>query len=87
MLESLNNNFLQTLNTVWGDHQTAMVMIRDILMYMVRVNLLDIFCITILEIWNMREFDRNIVVTCNSINFVVSLSRAMIDVSSSAKLL
>ncbi len=35
VLHSLNNNFLQTLNQAWNDHQTAMVMIRDILMYMV----------------------------------------------------
>ena len=35
VLESLNNNFLQTLNNAWNDHQTSMVMIRDILMYMV----------------------------------------------------
>lgn len=35
VLNSLNNNFLQTLNQAWNDHQTAMVMIRDILMYMV----------------------------------------------------
>ncbi|XP_016330389.1 cullin-3-like [Sinocyclocheilus anshuiensis] len=34
VLHSLNNNFLQTLNQAWNDHQTAMVMIRDILMYM-----------------------------------------------------
>ena len=34
---SLNNNFLQTLNSAWSDHQTSMVMIRDILMYMDRV--------------------------------------------------
>lgn len=32
---SLHNNFLQTLNASWNDHQTSMVMIRDILMYMV----------------------------------------------------
>uniref|UniRef100_X2AMG5 Cullin family profile domain-containing protein n=1 Tax=Capitella teleta TaxID=283909 RepID=X2AMG5_CAPTE len=37
VLESLNNNFLQTLNNSWNDHQTSMVMIRDILMYMDRV--------------------------------------------------
>ncbi|KAK2143738.1 hypothetical protein LSH36_816g00043 [Paralvinella palmiformis] len=37
VLESLNNNFLQTLNIAWNDHQTSMVMIRDILMYMDRV--------------------------------------------------
>lgn len=37
VLESLNNNFLQTLNEAWNDHQTSMVMIRDILMYMVSI--------------------------------------------------
>ncbi|KAG8228590.1 hypothetical protein J437_LFUL009295 [Ladona fulva] len=37
VLKSLHNNFLQTLNTAWNDHQTSMVMIRDILMYMDRV--------------------------------------------------
>lgn len=37
VLDSLNNNFLQTLNKAWNDHQTSMVMIRDILMYMDRV--------------------------------------------------
>ena len=40
VLDSLNNNFLQTLNLAWNDHQTSMVMIRDILMYMVSVQLL-----------------------------------------------
>lgn len=37
VLTALNNNFLQTLNSSWNDHQTSMVMIRDILMYMDRV--------------------------------------------------
>ncbi|KAL1123778.1 hypothetical protein AAG570_001551 [Ranatra chinensis] len=37
VLKSLNNNFLHTLNQAWSDHQTSMVMIRDILMYMDRV--------------------------------------------------
>lgn len=37
MLASLNNNFLHILNQAWSDHQTSMVMIRDILMYMDRV--------------------------------------------------
>jgi len=37
VLSSLNNNFLHTLNMAWSDHQTSMVMIRDILMYMDRV--------------------------------------------------
>jgi cullin 3 len=39
VMQSLNNNFLSTLNQAWNDHQTAMVMIRDILMYMDRVSL------------------------------------------------
>lgn len=43
MLNSLNNNFLQTLNQAWNDHQTAMVMIRDILMYMVGILLFHTF--------------------------------------------
>ncbi|KAG9509946.1 Cullin-3 [Fragariocoptes setiger] len=34
---ALHNNFLQALNQAWSDHQTSMVMIRDILMYMDRV--------------------------------------------------
>jgi cullin 3 len=37
VLDSLHNNFLEALNAAWADHQTAMVMIRDILMYMDRV--------------------------------------------------
>ena len=37
VLQNLNNQFLQTLNAAWNDHQTSMVMIRDILMYMGRV--------------------------------------------------
>lgn len=37
VLQSLHNNFLTTLNQAWNDHQTSMVMIRDILMYMDRV--------------------------------------------------
>ena len=35
VVASLNNNFLDTLNAAWNDHQTSMVMIRDIIMYMV----------------------------------------------------
>lgn len=35
VLTSLHGNFLEVLNVAWADHQTAMVMIRDILMYMV----------------------------------------------------
>ncbi|XP_050422595.1 cullin-3-B-like [Adelges cooleyi] len=37
VLDSLNNNFLQMLDKCWRDHQTSMVMIRDILMYMDKV--------------------------------------------------
>ncbi|XP_046854312.1 cullin-3-A-like [Xenia sp. Carnegie-2017] len=37
VLDSLQNNFLVALNNAWSDHQTSMVMIRDILMYMDRV--------------------------------------------------
>lgn len=37
VLKSLKNNFLLVLNQSWTDHQTSMVMIRDILMYMDRV--------------------------------------------------
>lgn len=37
VLDSLHNNFLQTLNQAWNDHTTSMTMIRDILMYMDRV--------------------------------------------------
>lgn len=37
VLKCVNNNLLQRLNAVWNDHQTSMVMIRDILMYMDRV--------------------------------------------------
>lgn len=37
MLRCLHNGFLQTLNQAWNDHQTSMVMIRDILMYLDRV--------------------------------------------------
>ncbi|XP_023950431.1 cullin-3 [Bicyclus anynana] len=41
VLNSLHNGFLQTLNNAWTDHQTSMVMIRDILMYMDRVFVLQ----------------------------------------------
>ncbi|CAH8288690.1 unnamed protein product [Schistosoma bovis] len=37
LVENLNNKFLTYLNSCWKDHQTAMGMIRDILMYMDRV--------------------------------------------------
>jgi len=36
VLASMTNNFLESLNFAWNDHQIAMVMIRDILMYMDR---------------------------------------------------
>jgi len=37
VVRSLNDDFLPSLSQQWKDHQTAMVMIRDILMYMDRV--------------------------------------------------
>ncbi|XP_064394633.1 cullin-3-like [Halichondria panicea] len=37
VISSLHGNFLEVLSVAWSDHQTAMVMIRDILMYMDRV--------------------------------------------------
>ncbi|KAE9414438.1 hypothetical protein Angca_008640 [Angiostrongylus cantonensis] len=38
IVESLDSgNFLEVINETWSDHTTAMVMIRDILMYMDRV--------------------------------------------------
>lgn len=36
VLANITNNFLDSLNVAWNDHQIAMVMIRDILMYMDR---------------------------------------------------
>jgi cullin 3 len=35
--EAINGQFLTALNKAWSEHTTAMVMIRDILMYMDRV--------------------------------------------------
>jgi len=37
VIESMTGRFLDTLNRAWNEHITAMVMIRDILMYMDRV--------------------------------------------------
>lgn len=37
VVRALNDNFLQTLNEAWIDHQVVMVMIRELLMYMERV--------------------------------------------------
>ncbi|KAL3312370.1 Cullin-3, partial [Cichlidogyrus casuarinus] len=37
ILEKINDDFLNVLQNAWKDHQNAMVMIRDILMYMNRV--------------------------------------------------
>ncbi|VEL20543.1 unnamed protein product [Protopolystoma xenopodis] len=41
IIDNLNNKFLSYLNSCWKDHQTAMVMIRDILMYMDRVHVVQ----------------------------------------------
>ena len=45
VIESLHGNFLEVLNIAWTDHQTAMVMIRDILMYMVRANMRNVLIV------------------------------------------
>lgn len=37
VINALNNNLLTTLNKEWADHQVAMAMIRDILMYLDRI--------------------------------------------------
>ncbi len=47
VVKSMNNNFLQTLNSAWSDHQTSMVMIRDILMYMDRVYVQQNNCLNV----------------------------------------
>ena len=36
VLESLNNNFLQTVNSAWRDHQASLEVIADILLYLDR---------------------------------------------------
>jgi cullin 3 len=36
-LDAINGRFLEVLNKMWNEHTTAMVMIRDILMYMDRI--------------------------------------------------
>ena len=36
VLKSLNNNFLQTMNSAWVDHQASLQMIADILLYLDR---------------------------------------------------
>ena len=35
VVASLNNNFLDTLGAAWSNHQSSMVEIRDMVMYMV----------------------------------------------------
>ena len=41
VLTALNNNFLQTLNAAWNDHQTSMVMIRLLKYYSFNFVFLD----------------------------------------------
>ena len=36
VLQSLNNNFLKTMNSAWVDHQASLEMIADILLYLDR---------------------------------------------------
>merc|ERR1711915_433123 len=66
VLQALNNNFLQTLNAAWNDHQTAMVMIRDILMYMDRVYVQQHSCDNVYNL-GLKIF-RDQVVRCPKIN-------------------
>ena len=42
VLTALNNNFLQTLNAAWNDHQTSMVMIRLLKYYSFNFVFLDL---------------------------------------------
>ena len=51
VLNSLHGNFLEVLNVAWNDHQTAMVMIRDILMYMVNPVRVTILYIAVKLVW------------------------------------
>ena len=50
VLTSLHGNFLEVLNVAWADHQTAMVMIRDILMYMVCYNNISTLILNFVQI-------------------------------------
>ena len=47
ILVALQNNFLEAMCEMWADHQTAMVMIRDILMYMVCVCMCVCVCVCV----------------------------------------
>ena len=37
VIDSINSGFLKVVNSVWSDHTTSLMMIRDILMYLDRV--------------------------------------------------
>ena len=41
---AVDENFLTELNKAWADHKISMLMIRDILMYMVRISLFIAIC-------------------------------------------
>ena len=55
VIESLHGNFLEVLNIAWTDHQTAMVMIRDILMYMVRANMENVLIVNHITVANYTK--------------------------------
>lgn len=61
-----------TLNQAWNDHQTSMVMIRDILMYMDRVYVLQN---EVDNVYNLGliifrdQVSKSIYFTCLSLNF------------------
>ena len=62
----LNDDFLSVLSQQWKDHQTAMVMIRDILMYMDRVYVQQHSCDNVYNL-GLKIF-RDQVVRCPKIN-------------------
>ena len=51
VLTALNNNFLQTLNAAWNDHQTSMVMIRLLKYYSFNFVFLDLESMSISQLF------------------------------------
>jgi len=66
VVKVLNDDFLSVLSQQWKDHQTAMVMIRDILMYMDRVYVQQHSCDNVYNL-GLKIF-RDQVVRCPKIN-------------------
>lgn len=74
VLDSLQNNFLLTLNNAWNDHQISMVMIRDILMYMDRVYVLQNSVDNVYNLGLIIFRDQVIVICFISFLLVIKLS-------------